>query len=149
MNKILILISILTIPISVLATEIKIASERLTYEEVLVDAKFSVNANAGRAWVEYEVYGDDGEDDWYTDKRVKVEGLVFDKNTSSIIITNGAEEIVCATTSTRSRRIFRGSVRIIKSTGACLFKVRKERIAVDDGYRVVMKKVDSLYLILK
>lgn len=148
-NLLLLVVSMLVLSITAIASEIKVASEIVSYDEDIVDAKLVINGQLGRAWVEYDVREDDGEDYFYSEKRVKVEGLIYDKKTSQVVFLNGVEKIVCATTIVRPRRFFRGTVMNIHSTGSCSFEVRKERIAVDDGYTVTMKKVDSLYLIIK
>ena len=149
MKNLLLVVSMLALSISAIASEIRVASEQLSFDEDIVDAKLVINSELGRAWVEYDVGEDDGEDYFYSEKRSKVDGLVYDKKSSQIVLLNGSEKVVCATTTVRPRRIFRGTVMNIHSTGSCSFEVRKERIAVDDGYTVTMKKVDSLYLIIK
>ena len=149
MRNLLLVLSFMTLSLSALATEIRVASETLSYDEDLVDAKLVINSELGRAWVEYDIVEDDGEDDWYTEKRARVEGLSFDTASGSVVLLNGATEVVCTTSVVRPRRVTGRLTRFTTNTGACKFEVRTETIAVDDGYEVKMKKVSSLYLIIK
>jgi hypothetical protein len=149
MKKLLLVLSVMTLSLSAMATEIKVASETLGWNEELVDAKLVINADMGRAWVEYDIVEDDGEDDWYTEKRAKIDGLSFDATTGSIVLLNGATEVVCTTSFVRPRRVTGTLTRFTTNTGACSFKVRKETIVLDNGYEIVKRKVDSLYLVIK
>lgn len=148
MKRLLLVVAVMSLSTTLFAKEIKIASEKLGYDEELVDAKFVINAEMGRAWVEYDIMEDDGEDEWYKEKRVKVTGLSFDKTTGNIVYKDTDTSVVCVTTTIRTRRITGTIVRILTNTGACYFDYRREYEIVDDGFELKRKLRDTLYLIV-
>lgn len=143
------LVLLLTLSTAALAKEIKVYSEKLDFDEDLVDARFALNADMGRAWVEFDIEEDDGEDYWYEEKRAKVIGLTFDKSTQEIIYTDTKSRTVCATTEVKRRRITGRLVRYIRLTGNCYFDYRTESVVEDDGFDTRRVSKDILYLIIK
>ncbi len=146
MKKILIMVMVFMG--SAAATEIKIASERLSYDENFENAKFVVNLGMKRAWIEYDVVEDDGEDDWYTEKRTKLSGLSLNPK-NEVVYNDGANLTVCATTSVRTRRFTNTQIVTLNYTGACSFDYRRGYETVDDGFQVRTFLKDSIYLVIE
>ena len=95
-----------------------------------IEAKFMVNADLGRAWVNVIIGQDWGDEYDETDNFIKIEGLSYDQETKEVVYTDGTTEVVCAAFSSRGRGIFRSTR--IRNTNACSFKVTKEYRDTDD-----------------
>jgi hypothetical protein len=137
----LVLLSFNSFSAEILISSIKSDADSTDYER----ARFVVNPQLGRAWVEADFVIDDWHEEEleYEDVRQRVKGLSFDKTSGDIVFTENGVTTVCATSYLRTRI---RTVRIINRTGNCTFSERIEYITVDDGYYTKKVKMHSLYL---
>ena len=114
-------------------------------DEVVVDgflrstAKFEINEETGRAWVEANVengnIGDDYESDTY---RAEVPNLSYDAQSQEIVYGDEGFRVICAKV-TRSKFLFTRQTKI-KDTGNCKLLARFERKRDDNGFEVQRNK---------
>lgn len=107
----------------------------------ITDQKFAVNPALGRTAVKFLLW-DNTDDDGgnYDYKTEVVPGLNFDQATQNVMY----QGVVCATTKVKNG-IF-GSKLKIYSTGNCTFSIVKEKVSVDDGFRLRTKNKISLLM---
>lgn len=111
------------------------------------EANYKVNPSMGRAWVEISIADDsDWEDTYYEEYRVKVPGMRFDPASGNIVVKVGSQDVVCATSEVRNRRVLRGTVRYIYPQSVCYFTTDVQRELVDDGYETSYQKRLNVYL---
>lgn len=126
------------------AVEVKVSETPTDFWRPNVRANFAVNQEAGRAWVEVEMYdrahGQNGNGSVST--RVKVEGLAFDQASSSITFTHEGQVFECATV---SRRWYGTKI----SPTGCDLKMRKVKLTVDDGYNTYRREFVQVHLVTK
>lgn len=126
------------------AVEVKVSETAVDFWRPNARAHFAVNKEAGRAWVEFEMYdrvhGQNGNGSVST--RVKVEGLVYDEASASITLTHEGQVFECATVSQR----WYGTK--IRPTG-CELKLSKVKRTIDDGYFSYKRDFHQVHLITK
>ncbi len=140
MKKLMIAILVLS---SVTAFAKKIEIERTNANVYSgMSAKFDINPEMGRAWVEFTGSFSDSESlpDTY---RLKLEGLSFDKETAQIVYTDGDKTVVCADVRVGGS-IFKPTR--IHPTTSCRFTHVVETKMVDNGYEVKKVSYDVEYL---
>jgi len=97
-------------------------------ESQAVNAKFDVDSELGRAWVDVE----NVDSEFQTSRTVvnrKVDGLSYDSEAKEVLYNVGDGAVVCA-----EARNFLGMT-TLRSTGNCPLKVSYEKRTVDDGFR--------------
>lgn len=147
MRKIFVAISMLVVG-SAFASEIKIFDKSM-YEigyTRSINPSFVINEELGRAWVEVDVADIDPESMGST-YRVKVEGLSYDKTTSSVLLEVEGEVITCAVMRTYGRSIFR--TRNLKMSDRCSFKGDWRKITYDDGFEIKQTEKYKIVLVTK
>lgn len=105
---------------------------------------FQVNRELGRAWVNVSIAERSGDDTWYNDTRVKVEGLAMNAEKTAIVYEANGSATECATVSPK-RGLF-GTNLIIRPTGACKFETKKAKIDVDNGFEIRRIPMIQVYL---
>ena len=126
------------------AVEVKVSETQTDFWRPNVRANFAVNKEAGRAWVEIEMYdrahGQNGNGSVST--RVKIQGLAFDEASSSITLTHEGQVFECAHVSQRWYGLK------IQPTG-CELKDRKVKLTIDDGYNTYRREFVQVHLVTK
>lgn len=134
---------LLTLSIGASAVQIEVYSNvhNQSKHDVSIDnLGFVVNAELGRAAVEFLLWDDSDSGDYKTIVQT-VDDLYFDQATGNVMYNN----TVCATTRVRRRVIFGRKVKVSK-TGACKFNVIKDKVSIDDGFRIKRKNRISVYM---
>lgn len=110
------------------ASEIKLYEVRKDGD--VVKAKFAINKELGRAWLEVsqDDYSSEGTPSAH---KVKVPGLSFDAATSTILLNLDGQLVECANLVTSGRSIFR-ITRIINNR--CSLSHKYVVVTVDDGF---------------
>lgn len=133
--KKLIMLFILATSSLVHADEIRIFDESyyiLGYNSS-VDAKFAMNEELGRAWVSVIVTDNDPES--YQDEyRVKIDGLIYDKEREALVYLHDETETVCGNYIMKGKSIFKR--KIFKLTGKCQFRGEWKKYSYDNGYEI-------------
>lgn len=145
MKKILVAISMLIIG-SATASEIKIF-DKSVYEIGYtnnINQSFVINEELGRAWVEVDVADLDPESMGST-YRVKVEGLSYDKASSSVLLQHEGQIVTCATFKTQGILIFK--TKVLKMSDRCAFKSGWRKFSYDDGFEI--KQAEKYKIVLE
>jgi len=107
----------------------------------VISAKFEVNRELGRAWVEIQITdsGLIGEDSLVGLIRQSVEGLSYDQGSNQVVYTHEGRSVVCANDKDLLFQHY------LKDTGECPIAISFENRTSDDGFnqtsRVVSKVV--------
>lgn len=147
MKMILVAVSALMLS-TAFAGEVKIFNKSI-YEigySRSITPSFVINEELGRAWVEVDVADQDPESMGST-YRVKVEGLSYDKNSSSVVIEHEGEVVTCAEMKSRGRSVFRTTY--LKMSERCSFKGEWKTITYDDGFEIKKTQKYNIVLIIK
>ena len=109
-----------------------------------VAPEFEVNKDLSRAWVNVVLSEKTSDDMFYTDNRVKIEGLSYDVATKNIVLEKNGEEIICG--SLYDRRWVIDGGRSIRKTGRCTFSVKNVKKAVDNGFEIYYVRMIQVFL---
>lgn len=126
------------------AVELKVTETPVDFFRPNAKSTFAVNKELGRAWVEVEMFDrahGNRETASYTLK-VKVEGLVYDEASSTVVLTHDGQVFECATVSGR----WYGTV--IRPSG-CELRIRQVKIIQDDGYQTYKRDFHQVNLVTK
>ena len=126
--------------------EIKLYSTLDGYAET--SAKFEINSELGRAWVNLEIDEGPTDVDFETyELRVKVDGLSFNNENGSVIYTDGNKTTNCMVTTSRGRGLFKRT--LLASTGNCKFTKKKMIKKYDNGFEIKTRSYIETYLTIK
>ncbi len=106
-----------------------------------VSGVFDFDEETSRAWVELEIsprFSDIDDNDY---ERVKVPGLTLEGDIIRFDLEGQSFE--CAKLKKRGL-IFRANVAV--KTGQCTFEYKKQKITVDDGFRLRKVRVTDVYI---
>ena len=120
------------VPAVVHASPLLVLEKQQESETSTINAKFEVNRELGRAWVEIQII-DSGYSEAASIVEViqkPVEGLSFDNATKSIVYTRGDHSVVCA-----NERAFLSS-RSYAPTAECPIVISSDNRMLDDGFNV-------------
>lgn len=126
------------------AVEVKVAQVPVDHFRPKAEVSYAINKDAGRAWIEVDLSDTNRRGDGFgrTTVRSKVEGLVFNAETSTIQFTHEGQLFDCATV---TRRWYGNKIR---PTG-CELKIRKVTVQEDDGYRWMKRTYHQVFLVTK
>ena len=130
------------------AGEVKIFDKSI-YEigySLSINPSFVINEELGRAWVEVDVADQDPESLGST-YRVKIEGLSYDKATSSVLVEHEGEVVTCAVKRTYGRSVFK--TERINMTNRCSFQGAWRKITYDDGFEIKQTEKYKIVLVIK
>jgi hypothetical protein len=106
------------------------------YPTKTVQASFRFNPDLGRAWVEVDLNSNvlnDTEATGVPVIKVKVPGLSYDTNTSSIVLASEGQLINCADVKVTGSKLFRKT----KITNdRCSLSYKNTTVNIDDGFEV-------------
>lgn len=126
------------------AVEVKVTETPVDYFRPNAKSTFAINKEMGRAWVEVEIF-DRAHGDRETASatlKVKVDGLVYDEASSSVLFTHEGQVFECASVTRR----WYGTV--IRPTG-CDLRTRKVKLTYDDGYQTYKRDFHQVHLVTK
>jgi hypothetical protein len=104
--------------------------ERALQHEDITDARFDVNRQLGRAWIDVEITPTTAAEVPQSQVIPRmVDGLYYDQSLRKIIYRSGWQQIVCA-----EDWSFLGATSL-KDTGQCRLNISSETRAVDDGFQ--------------
>src|SRR5215472_17155906 len=106
-----------------------------------ISAKFAVNRELGRAWIDVRVVSTESIGDEPPDVEViskSVEGLYYDSARKQVLYRTAIETIVCAEDVTSLWGTY------LKGTGKCLLTPRTEHQNLDDGFKVRKRTVAQI-----
>jgi hypothetical protein len=147
MKKILVAISMLIVG-SAFAGEIQVFDKSI-YEigySNSIQPSFVINEELGRVWVEVDV-ADQDPDSLGSTYRVKIEGLSYDKATSSVLVEHEGEVVTCAVKRTYGRSVFK--TERINMTNRCSFQGVWRKITYDDGFEMKQTEKYKIVLVIK
>jgi len=106
----------------------------------LINAKFEVNRELGRAWVEIQITdsGLIGEDSVVEVIRKPVEGLSYDQSNNQVVFSHEGRSVVCANDKDLLFQHY------LKATGECPIAVSFENRTFDDGFNQTSRVVSTV-----
>src|SRR5262249_51035667 len=128
-------------PVGAHASPLLVLEQEKASETSLISAKFEVNRELGRAWLEIQITdsGLIGEDLLVEVIRKPVEGLSYDQSTSQVVYSREGHSVVCAN---EKESLFH---KYYAPTAECSIAISFEDRTFDDGFnqasRVVSKVV--------
>jgi hypothetical protein len=138
---------------SAFSKDVLVRKQKKFYDDYDFRGSFQVNADLGRAWVYLEGWDNSGDPDWDNsfDEKVKIEGLFFDQESQNIMYKDAEVNTVCATTYTKTRRVFGRQyvTRFITPTGNCTFETKMSSELYDDGFNQFNVSYYNVFMVVK
>jgi len=129
-------------PVVVHASPLLVLEKEKASDTSLVSAKFDVNRELGRAWLEIAI-SDSGVVGDYSLAEVilkPVEGLSYDQVSNRVVYTREGRSVVCAND---EAFLFQ---RYLKETGECPISISFENRTLDDGFNQTSRVVSKVVL---
>ena len=127
----LIIMSLVLLSMNAFATDIKLLNSQIRPDdyEIFISGHFEINKELGRAWVELGFSTGDAESHTMP-VRVKVPGLIYDKQTGEVVLETSSGRVICA-----KEKKFLG-MKTLKETKECSFVQKKYTTTYDDGFEI-------------
>jgi hypothetical protein len=128
------------VPAGVHASPLLVLEKQQESDSSSINAKFAVNRELGRAWVEIQISypGQSGDDSIVEVIRKPVEGLSFDNATNRVVYTRGERSVVCAN---EKAFLFHKDY---APTVECPIVISFENRMLDDGFNVSNQVVSKV-----
>jgi hypothetical protein len=128
------------VPAVVHASPLLVLEKQQESDSSSINAKFEVNRELGRAWVEIQISypGQSGDDSIVEVIRKPVEGLSFDNATNRVVYTRGDRSVVCAN---EKALLFHKDY---APTAECPIVISFENRMLDDGFNVSNQVVSKV-----